>query len=187
MSTGTVRARHAALALMAATALLAWCVPAAAASSLQPWPARLAPPALKLNDLDGREWDIAHLRGKVVVLNFWASWCAPCIDEIPLLNELATEAATAGELVVLGVNFKESATVIRRFSQEHAIRYPVLQDRAGDYFKKWSNGILPTTVLIDRDGRARWRVVGELDRSDGKLRDVLQEMLEGRGRRAGTK
>jgi cytochrome c biogenesis protein CcmG/thiol:disulfide interchange protein DsbE len=143
----------------------------------RPWPDRLPVPQLKLVDLHGKEWTLESLRGKVVVLNFWASWCAPCVDELPILNDLAGSAG-ADELVVLGVNYKESADSVNRFAQAHPFRYPILRDRSGEAFKAWTSGVMPTTVLIDRGGRARWRVVGELAPDDPRFRKALDKMLE---------
>ena len=165
------------IALMAALA-----VPAspAAQALLRPWPANMPAPRLALTDLEGKEWDLDALRGKVVLLNFWASWCGPCIEELPFLNELASDPAMAGRLVVLGVNFKESPATIERFVKDRTLRFPILPDRSGEHFRKWATGVMPTTVLIDRDGRPRWRIVGELDRDDSRLRDVLAELLEAR-------
>ena len=141
---------------------------------LRTWPDKTPTPALTLTDISGREWDLEDLRGKVVVLNFWASWCAPCVDEIPVLNKLADSAG----LVVLGVNYKESMAAIQRFSKDHPMGFPILRDRTGDAFKQWSSGVMPTTVLIDKDGRARWRIAGELSESDPRFRKVLDELLK---------
>lgn len=167
------------LASMPLLAALA-CQPASAREvNLRPWPGNVPAPAFKLSDLDGKQWDIESLRGKVVVLNFWASWCGPCIDELPFLNELAAGSEAAkGKLVILGVNFKESTPTIQRFTQEHHFRYPILVDKTGEHFKKWTSGIMPTTILIGQDGRPRWRAVGELDPSDAGFRQALEKLLE---------
>ncbi|WP_019140083.1 TlpA family protein disulfide reductase [Noviherbaspirillum massiliense] len=154
--------------------------PAASAKEffLRPWPDALPTPSLQLNDLEGRQWDLQDLRGKIVVLNFWATWCEPCVEELPLLNDWASSEAARGRLVILGVNVKESKPTIQRFLNTYRFRYPVLIDRTGEFFKKWTNGVIPTTVLIDRDGRARWRVVGELDPADPGFKQALEKMLE---------
>ena len=99
------------IALMAALA-----VPAspAAPGVPRPRPANKPAPPVALTDREGKEWDLDALRGKVVLLNFWASWCGPCIEELPFLNELASDPAMAGRLVVPGVNFKESPATVER-------------------------------------------------------------------------
>jgi thiol-disulfide isomerase/thioredoxin len=145
--------------------------------TLRRWPARMATPQIQLTGLDGREWNAKDLRGKVVVLNFWASWCAPCVDEMAYLNDLASGEVAKGKLVILGVNFKESASVVQAFASDHKFDYPILLDKTGDRFRKWADGVLPTTVLIDRRGRPRWRIVGELDRTDASFKKALETLL----------
>lgn len=177
MPAGTLRSRRFVCALPLVAAAFAWQPLWAKESYLRRWPDNLPTPPLALSDPAGQEWNLQRLRGKVVVLNFWASWCAPCIDELPLLNDLAHSAAETGELVILGVNFKDSTAVIQRFSSAHPFQYPILLDKSGAYFKQWTTGVLPTTVLIDRHGRARWRIVGALDPADAHLKAALGKML----------
>lgn len=166
------------LALMVLTGSLSGKPASAGDASLRQWPAGTPAPALKLNDLDGKPWDIRELRGKVVVLNFWASWCPPCVDELPFLNALAGNDAAKENLVVLGINFKGSAPAIQRFLNEHSFRYPILVDKTGEHFKRWTTGVMPTTILIDRNGRPRWRIVGELNPADVGFRQALEKMLQ---------
>lgn len=169
------RRRVAILAFL--TALLAHGLPLAAEFQLERWPARLPTPSLKLRDLDGRPWDIAALQGKVVVLNFWASWCEPCVNELPIFNALASTQAAGENPIVLGVNFKESSSVIRDFMSRHRIAYPVLLDGAGEHLTSWTKGVIPTTILIGRDGRARWRITGEIDMTDPRFIRALAPLL----------
>jgi thiol-disulfide isomerase/thioredoxin len=153
--------------------------PAAAADlPSRRWPDKAVTPPLALVGLDGRAVTLESLRGKVVILNFWASWCGPCIDELPVLNDLADSEAAKGKVIVLGVNYKESAATIERFSAEHAFRYSVVMDKTGEAFKGWTGGVLPATILIDRGGHPRWRVIGELDRNDKGFKQALNRTLE---------
>jgi thiol-disulfide isomerase/thioredoxin len=156
MQTRTLR-RFRALAACLPAALLATAATAADAV-LKPWPARQATPALRLTGLDGKDWDLSRLRGKVVVVNFWATWCGPCVDELPVLNALARQ--DPDRVAVVGANYKEGLDTIERFAGEHPFAYPVLRDRGGEMFKLWTAGVMPTTILVDRQGRARWRSVG---------------------------
>jgi thiol-disulfide isomerase/thioredoxin len=165
---------------LASILLLAAVAHAASASDarLERWPAGNPAPSLQLKDLEGREWNLKNLRGKVVILNFWATWCGPCVEELPVLNDLASSEFTAGKPVVLGINFKETPAAIQRFLTGHPFQYPILLDKTGEDFKKWSNGILPATVLIDKQGKPRWRVIGELNRTDSGLKQAVEKMLE---------
>lgn len=165
--------RFAAHGLLALAGLSAVAGPATAADlPLRAWPARQATPALRLTGLDGRAWDLAALRGKVVVVNFWASWCAPCVEELPVLGALAHRGAD-GDVVVLGVNYMEPRATIDAFAQDHPLPYPVLRDRDGAAFKAWTAGVMPTTVVIDRRGRARWRSAGAIDPNDTALQRAI--------------
>ena len=128
----------------------------------RPWPeARLAP-ALNLVDLEGKTWTLASLYGKVVMLNFWASWCEPCRVEMPALDALVLRHQAAG-LVVLAVNHQESPEVIKRFWDQRPFALPVLLDRDGVVTAAWGVRAFPTTVLIDRHGAPRMQVIGDAD------------------------
>lgn len=167
------------LYLLALPVWLALCVNQTAAAreaQIRAWPGAQPTPTLQLSDLDGKVWKLADLRGKVVLINFWASWCESCVEELPFLNELAQ--AEAGKLHILGVNFKESAAQVRQFPAARALSFPILLDRSGEDFRKWSGGILPTTILIDRKGKARWRIVGALDTEDSNFSQTLTRLLK---------
>lgn len=148
---------------------------AAADAQLRSWPARQATPALRLAGLDGKPWDLVQLRGKVVVVNFWASWCAPCVDELPVLNALARQ--DPARVAVVGVNYKEPLDSIERFAGARPFAYPVLRDRSGEMFKAWTAGVMPTTILVDRQGRARWRSAGEIGAGDTRLKAAIDGLL----------
>ena len=164
----------------AAAALAFLALPAASQAAdavLRPWPEKQPTPALKLVGLDGQPWDLAALRGKVVVVNFWASWCGPCVEELPVLGALAQREAWRGKVAVVGVNYKESLDTIQGFTANHKIAYPVLRDRSGEMFKLWTAGVMPTTILVDRQGRARWRSVGEIAAGDTGLQRRIDALL----------
>ena len=173
MQTSLTRRLAAGLALLAAT-LLAYAPAGAADAVLRPWPAGQPTPPLKLTALDGQDWDAAQLRGKVVVVNFWASWCEPCVHELPVLGLLSRQDA---RIAVVGVNYKEPLDSIERFTAAHPIPYPVLRDRTGDMFKRWTAGVMPTTILVDRRGRARWRTVGEISADSPGLKQAIAALL----------
>jgi thiol-disulfide isomerase/thioredoxin len=102
--------------------------------------------------LDGTTDAVDRYRGKVVVLNLWATWCAPCRDETPALERLYKEERSRG-LVVLGVDQGESASKAAAFANEFGLHYPVLVDEEQLYGRAYSSIGLPTTVIIDRQGR----------------------------------
>jgi thiol-disulfide isomerase/thioredoxin len=118
-------------------------------------PATLAgAPAMSypIKRLDGATDAPDHYRGKVVVLNLWATWCAPCRDETPALERLYEEERSHG-LVVLGVNQGESAAKASAFAVEFGLHYPVLLDQEQLYGRAYASIGMPTTIVIDRHGR----------------------------------
>ena len=125
------------------------------------WPMGAATPVLELTDLQGQRWNNASLKGRVVVLNFWATWCPPCKQELPSLQTL--HELGAGDPVVLGINVRETATPVRRYLNATGIGFPVVLDPRGELAARLGVKAYPTTLLIAPDGQIRWRVVGEVD------------------------
>ncbi|MDT8991312.1 TlpA disulfide reductase family protein [Curvibacter sp. APW13] len=126
-----------------------------------PAPRGMALPSTLGTDLAGREWTVRDLRGKVVLLNFWASWCEPCRAEMPSLQAL--QARYGDKLVVLAVNYKESPEAVQRFVQRQGWTLSVLTDPQGALAKRWGIGIFPTSVLISAKGQPMSVVRGEVD------------------------
>lgn len=142
--------------------LVARAAPGASPPKRQPWPAQRTVPALQLPTLAGGDWTLAEQRGQVLLLNFWASWCEPCRDEMPALQALAQRHASQG-LRVATVNFKETPATIRQFTERVPLALPILLDREGEVAKAWGVRLFPTSLLLGRDGRVRWTVQGEVD------------------------
>jgi thiol-disulfide isomerase/thioredoxin len=119
-------------------------------------------PELALSDPAGTPHRLEAYRGRVVLLNFWATWCEPCREEMPTLARL--QAQLAGEpFAVLAVNHGESPAAVARFLRELPVGFAVLLDRDREASRAWRVRVLPTSVLLDRHGRARHRIVGEID------------------------
>lgn len=138
-----------------------------------PWRGPLG--AFSLPDTTGKTWTPADFKGRAVLLNFWASWCEPCRTEMPSLQTLA-DLHGPDKLVVLVINFKEPAQRALRFAQASGVSLPVLLDAEGLQARQWGVKVFPSTFLIDRQGRPRQRIRGELDWSGpqaGKLVDAL--------------
>ena len=156
-------------------AALAWAVDAHA-HQLRPWQSTRPAPALSLTDLDGKTWALPSLHGSAVMLNFWATWCEPCREEMPSLQALARRHH-ADPMVVLTVNYQESESGIRRFLERVPLALPVLLDRDGAVTKAWTPRVFPTTVLVDRSGRPRHQVVGAVDWAGDEARQWVAELL----------
>jgi cytochrome c biogenesis protein CcmG/thiol:disulfide interchange protein DsbE len=111
------------------------------------------PPQLVLDRLDGDgDVSLASLRGKAVVINFWASWCLPCKDEAPLLQR-AWERYRGDGLVVLGIDAQDFRTDARRFVERYGITYPIAYDGRGSSLGRFGVTAFPETWFVGRDGR----------------------------------
>ena len=108
-------------------------------------------PDFALQGLDGKPVALKDLRGKVVVLNFWATWCPPCRAEMATLNQVQQDHAARG-LVVLGVNQLEDPQTVQRFMQDQGLSFPIALDLFGSASQAYRISALPTTYFIDRNG-----------------------------------
>lgn len=111
---------------------------------------KLAPP-FSAQALDGSNITLKSLKGKAIILNFWATWCIPCKIEIPLLEKTYLEHKNNG-LVVLGANYRQPAPIIKRFVSKNPISFPILLDEEGELSKKYAVFALPATYFIDKKG-----------------------------------
>ena len=130
-------------------------------SRFVPWQ-RAETPALTLKDLGGRLQSLADYRGKVVLVNFWATWCEPCRDELPSMRRLR-ERLAGQPFDVLAVNYGESATRISDFLTRERLDLTVLLDPNQEAARTWRVRVLPGSFLVGADGRVRLSVIGEID------------------------
>jgi thiol-disulfide isomerase/thioredoxin len=141
-----------------------------------------ATPPLELNNLSGKSVDIAKLKGKVVVVNFWASWCEPCREEFEELTQLQESYGPKG-LIVLAVNLAEMKPRIMQFLKgngfsENSIE--ILLDRNSIAYKSWKARGLPTTFLVNRSGKIEGVWIGAIENVDsnevkGKIESLLRQ------------
>lgn len=163
--------------ILLAAAALAARGPAAAAETLRTdWPRGKRTPPLQLELLDGTRWSLDQQRGDVLLINFWASWCEPCRDEMPALVRLA-ERERANGLRVLAVNYREPADTVRRFLAATPLALDIALDVDGSAAKAFDVHGFPGTVAIGRDGRVRFVTMGECDWTDARSRAWLEPLL----------
>jgi len=141
-----------------------------------PWPAARPAPALQALDMQGKTWTLSELRGRAVLLNFWATWCPPCRAEMPSLQQLA-EFHGREQLLVLAVNVKEGPSRIAQFLQASRLDLTVLLDPQGEISNAWGINALPTTVLLDATGRPRLVVRGEVDWTSPEAAAMVDPLL----------
>ncbi len=118
-------------------------------------------PDFSLETTDGQIIRLSELRGKTVVLNFWATWCPPCRAEMPTLERIAQEYADQ-DVILLGINlnFLDKAAEIQAFLEKYGITFPILLDRQGEVARLYEISALPTTFFIGPDGMIRYVVIG---------------------------
>lgn len=148
---------------------------AASAQELKPWTGG-GTPALVLDDLEGRPHRLESYRGKVVLINFWATWCEPCRDEMPSIERLR-RSMEGRSFAVLAVNLAEPQSRIRAFLEKMSVGFTVLLDRDTAAAKAWKARILPATYILGPDGRIRYSHFGELDWSQESVRRAIAGLL----------
>ena len=135
-----------------------------------------AAPVLELKDANGTAHRLADYRGQVVLVNFWATWCEPCLTELPTLERV--RAAFAGRpFAVLAVQMEGSARMSRDRAEKLSLRFPMLVDRDSAVSKAWDVKLLPTSFLIGPDGAVAYKHEGELDWSDARSRQLIEKLL----------
>jgi thiol-disulfide isomerase/thioredoxin len=163
-------------AILAASLLFAAAhATAAPVPPLRAW-TKGATPRLALHDLAGADVDLHRLEGSVVVVNFWATWCEPCIAEMPSLQRLR-ERLRGRSLEVLAVNYAESPAKVKAFLRKSRIDLPVLLDPSKEAADAWSAKGLPMTFVVDRAGKVRYWVFGERDWNGGETLAAIEKLV----------
>lgn len=158
------------LLLLACPAITAWAqTPEAAKPSQQP-----AVPNIILKSLDGKEWRLDSNRGRIVLLNFWATWCEPCRTETPMLVKVAEEYKERG-VAVAGIALdQDGSDQVIKFAADYRVSYPILLPEAGSPWFALSS--LPMSILIGKDGRMAAKYIGAVP--EKTLRADLERLLK---------
>ncbi len=130
----------------------------------------------KLDDLQGDSVRLSSFGGRVVLLNFWATWCEPCRDEMPSLESLYNLYKDKG-LVVVGVDLDESAASVQSFVSQHGITFPILLDRSGSVGLRYGARGIPTSYLIDKDGDVTSGTVGGREWTTPETRALIDALV----------
>ncbi len=133
-------------------------------------------PSWKLKDIAGREVSSDEFKGKVVVVDFWATWCGPCKEEIPGYVELQKKYADKG-FVIVGVSLdQQGPPVVKRYAESAKINYPLVMGDDGVVSAFGGIDAIPTTFLIDREGRIRHKKVGSMETAE--YEKIIAPLLE---------
>jgi peroxiredoxin len=157
---------------MMVAALLALLVFPAAYADVIEGPA----PDFTLKSRSGENVKLSEYRGDVVMINFWASWCAPCRQEMPLLEEMYKKYSDLG-FVLLGVNVEEDSAKANDLLREVAVTFPVLFDNTNEVTKLYNVVAMPSTVLVDRDGKMRYLHRGYLPGYENEYVKQIKELI----------
>ncbi len=134
-------------------------------------------PEFTLSTTDGRPVSLSALRGKIVMVHFWATWCPPCVDEIPTLDALRRRMTGKDfELVAISVDENGAAGVVP-FLQRNRLALPVLLDPDHAVSKQYGTFKFPETYILDRNGIVKYKVIGARDWNDPSLQKGLQELI----------
>lgn len=133
-------------------------------------------PHFTLKDLNGEEVKLEDHRGKVIFLNFWATWCMPCRLEIESMKKLYTEFKDRG-FIILAVNIKESTKKVKAFQKEFKMNFPILLDSDGKVFSRYGVRLVPMTYLIDREGYMIGSALGTRNWSSEEAFELINYLL----------
>jgi cytochrome c biogenesis protein CcmG/thiol:disulfide interchange protein DsbE len=149
--------------------------PASVSTAAQTYPPGTSAPALRLRGLDGGPVDLAALRGRPVVVNFWATWCQPCVREFPLLRQAAA-SHRPDRLAVVGVLVNDRPAAARAFARRHGATWPIALDPTAATAGRWGAVGLPHTWFIRPDGTLASHQLGELTQAalDRQLAQILR-------------
>jgi len=135
-----------------------------------------AAPDFTLKSNSGENIRLSELRGEVVLINFWASWCGPCRQEMPILSELHNKYKALG-FTVLGVNVEEDPSKAKKLLQDSPVSFPVVFDSESVVSKQYDVVAMPSTVLVDRDGNMRYLHKGYKSGLEAVYQQQVRELI----------
>jgi peroxiredoxin len=127
--------------------------------TLTPLDGESAAPDFALPDVDGGIHRLSDYRGRVVIVNFWATWCPPCREEMPAMQR-AWEVLQREDIIMLAIDVGEDEDTIFAFTADYPVTFPLLLDRNSDVIQQWPVRGLPTTFVVDPQGRLAYRAIG---------------------------
>lgn len=135
------------------------------------------PPPLRLTTLHGQVFDLAELKGQVVLVNFWATWCPPCVHEMPSMQHLA-DSFKGKPFTIVGVNMAEDANTVRTFLQQRVhVNFPIILDVNGQALKAWHVFAFPTSYVLDKRGQIRYALFGGINWDSDTIKLTLLNLI----------
>lgn len=135
------------------------------------------PPELILRDINNQIVDLSQLKGKVILVNFWASWCPPCVHEMPSMERLQ-KYFSAKDFTILGVNMAEDKKTVKHFLKTKVnISFPILFDDKGTTLKRWGVFAFPTSYVVDKAGNIRYALFGGVDWDTKEIKNKISQLI----------
>ncbi len=175
MSIPTMRQQLSVTLLMLCTLLFQPVQAAGSSQLLQALPERPTAGDFHLTDLDGTEHRLSNYRGRVVIVNFWATWCPPCREEMPSMQR-AWEILEPEGIAMLAINIGEDEDTIFQFTANFPVEFPLLLDQDSATIQSWPVRGLPTTYVVDPQGRLVYRAIGGRAWDDPALLDMVRAL-----------
>ena len=134
-------------------------------------------PDFVLEDLDGEQFQLSEHRGQVVIINFWATWCPPCREEMPSMQRAWEQLEPEG-IYLVGINVGEDEDTIFQFTADYPVEFPLLMDSDSSVINQWPVRGLPTTFVVDPKGQIVYRAIGGRDWNDPALLDFVKALKQ---------
>lgn len=135
----------------------------------------VAAPEIGLMDLDGKKWSLSDLKGRPVIINFWATWCPPCIEEMPSIERAWNIIKDEG-IQVLAISYGEDQDLVEAFIDRYPMSFPVIADTSGNVVRQWPVKGLPTTVVLNSAGEIVYQVVGTREWDDAEILEKIRAL-----------
>jgi len=148
-----------------------------AEGSLKPYSPRIEAPTFNLQDTNGQRYRLADFAGKILVVNFWATWCPPCRKEMPSMQRM-WRALQADGVELVAIDFGDEKDVVAEFAAEATIEFPLLLDKKGAVLQDFKAIGLPTTYVIDRNGKLAYVATGEREWDAEKILTTLRKLAQ---------
>ena len=149
----------------------------AAKRGLQLYQGGLAPRPFILDSLEGASYALKDFRGQVVLLNFWATWCPPCVHEMPSMQALENQFAE-DDFRIVAINMAEEPDVIRKFLQKMKVDFMILLDSDGQVLRDWKVFAFPTSYLLDREGQIRYAGFGAIEWTEEEVLKQIRSLVD---------
>jgi peroxiredoxin len=133
-------------------------------------------PEVRLQSVDGKTMSLADYRGKVVLVHFWATWCPPCVEEVPTLERFYQQVFGT-DIEVLAISVDESDEVLKAFLDKNKVHFPVLRDPGRSAAGSYGTLKFPETYVVGRDGMVRYKVIGPMDWSMRTNMEIVRSLL----------